>query len=313
MIGETPRIRNQSILVTGGLGFVGSHLVNELAPENNVAVIDNRRHAADYTPPESVKVIEGDIRDQQALARASSGADLIFHEAALVSVNESVEDPVGSHDVNVGGTLAVLERARQEGARVVFASSTAIYGEPGQLPVNESQVKSPESPYGAQKLNGDIYAAQYADLYGLETVSLRYFNVYGPHQRPGPYGGVISIFIDQALSNEPITVHGDGSQTRDFVHVADVVRANLMAAMTDRTGESYNVGTGTETSVLDLANRVRDLAGSNSDIVHEDTRDSDIDRSRADTRRAAGELGFTATVPLDSGLHDLIEWKRTAD
>lgn len=313
MVGETPRIRNQSILVTGGLGFIGSHLVDELAPQNQVAVIDNRRHDADYTPSESVEVIDGDIRDQQALARASSGVDLIFHEAALVSVDESVDDPVGSHDVNVGGTLQVLEEARQEDARVVSASSTAIYGEPAQLPIEESQAKSPESPYGAQKLTGDIYTRQYADLYGLETVSLRYFNVYGPRQRPGPYGGVISIFIDQALSNESITVHGDGSQTRDFVHVTVVVRANLMAATTERIGKSYNVGTGTETSVVEIAEGVRELIGSDSEIIHEDAREGDIERSRADVSRATNELGFAATVPLDSGLRDLIDWMRTSD
>lgn len=313
MAGAAPRIRNQSILVTGGLGFIGSHLVDELAEENDVTVIDDRRHAAEYTPPESVEFIEGDIRDRQLLAKASDGLDLIFHEAAIVSVDESINDPLGSHGVNVGGTLAVLEQARQVDARVVFASSTAIYGEPTEIPIEESDPKSPESPYGAQKLAGDIYSRQYAELYGLETISLRYFNVYGPRQRPGPYGGVISIFVDQALSNQPITVHGDGSQTRDFVYVDDVVRANLMAATTDRTGESYNVGTGTETSILAIAEGVRKLTDSDSEIVHVDAREGDIRRSRADGSRAMHELGFSTTVQLEPGLRDLIDWVKTRE
>lgn len=307
---DEPEIRDKSILVTGGLGFIGSHLVDTLYETNDVTVIDDRSHESSYEPPPAVDVVQGDVRDDGTLAEAMTDVNIVFHQAALVSVTESIDHPVESHDVNVGGTLSVLERARDEDARVVFASSTAIYGEPEHLPVTESHPKEPLSPYGAQKLSGDIYIRQYADLYDLETVGLRYFNVYGPRQRPGPYGGVISIFVQQALDDDPITVHGNGAQTRDFIHIDDVVRANLLAAATDQTGMCFNVGTGRETSVRELAEVVRDLAGSNPDIVHKDPREGDIRRSRAAIERIQAKLGYEPTVTLREGLKDLIEWSK---
>lgn len=304
---DVEAVSGRRVLVTGGAGFIGSHLVDRLVQENEVVVLDNLSRESDYQFPDVVEFVSADVRDEDVLASHMREIDIVFHEAAVVSVVESVNDPVESHDVNVNGTLSVLEAARRNDARVVFASSTAIFGEPDELPIAESHRKEPTSPYGAQKLSADIYVRQYAELYALETVGLRYFNVYGPRQRSGPYGGVISVFIDQALEGDPITVHGDGTQTRDFVHVSDIVEANMLAATTDATGGCYNVGTGREISIRELAELVRDLAGTESRIVHEDPRPGDIEQSRAEIRRSRNALGFTPQASLEEGLADLID------
>ncbi|MEF8781338.1 MAG: NAD-dependent epimerase/dehydratase family protein, partial [Haloferacaceae archaeon] len=260
--------------------------------------------------PDEAEFIEGDIRDRKTLEQAFEGVDIVFHQAALVSVNESVEKPVESHETNLDAGLTILELARERDARVVLASRTAIYGEPDALPVSEADPKTPSSPYGLDKLALDHYARLYHNLYGLETVPLRYFNVYGPRQGSGPYGGVISIFVDQALTGEPITIHGEGTQTRDFVHVSDVVKANLRAATTDAVGRAFNVGTGTETSVLELAEAIRDAADSESDLVHESARPGDVSESRADIGRIREELDFEPEVSLEEGLRELVEFRR---
>jgi len=232
--------------------------------------------------------------------------DVVFHQAADVSVPASVDDPAGTDDVNVGGTLNVLEAARREDARVVLASSCAIYGTPESLPLSEDDRVDPESPYGLQKATADRYARLYHDLYDLDTVALRYFNVYGPRQGDGGgYSGVISVFLEQARNGDDLTVEGDGTQTRDFVHVTDVVRANLAAATTDHVGDAYNVCTGTETSVLDLAETVQGAVDSDSDVVHVAARDGDIQRSYGDGTRASDHLDFEPTVDLSDGLQDL--------
>jgi UDP-glucose 4-epimerase len=185
---------------------------------------------------------------------------------------------------------------------VVLASSAAVYGQPESVPVEEDHPKEPTSPYGVSKLAVDLYARRYADLYDLETVALRYFNIYGPRQRGGDYSGVITAFVERALDGDPITVHGDGEQTRDFVHVRDVVRANLRAATTEYVGEAFNVGTGDSVTVAELAERVRDATDSDSAVVHTDPREGDIRHSRADVTRASRRLGFEASVPLSEGL-----------
>jgi UDP-glucose 4-epimerase len=293
-------------LVTGGGGFVGSHVADALVGANEVRVLDDFSSGTRDNVPTDAEVVEGDVRDEETLARAMDGVDLVFHEAAVVSVTESVEDPLGTHAVNATGGLAVLEAARREGARAVLASSAAVYGDPERVPVGETDPLRPTSPYGLQKLALDRYAALYHDLYGLETVALRYFNVYGPRSAGGPYAGVISVFLDQARAGRDITVDGDGTQTRDFVHVDDVVRANLLAATTDAVGEAYNVGRGEATTIRDLAERVREAVGSDSDIVHTDPRPGDIDHSTADLSKARSGLGYEPTVPLDEGLRSLV-------
>ncbi|EMA38930.1 NAD-dependent epimerase/dehydratase family protein [Halobiforma nitratireducens] len=303
----TPAIRDRTILVTGGGGFIGSHLVDTLAPRNDVRVLDDFSSGSRENVPDDhdVSVYEGDIRDPMALQRAARGVDLIFHQAAVVSVTRSVDAPRRSNRTNLEAGLLVLEQARQEDARVVLASSAAVYGYPDELPISESASTEPQSPYGIQKLALDQYARRYEELYGLPTVALRYFNVYGLRQQ-GPYSGVISTFLEQARSGEPITVEGDGEQTRDFVHVSDVVRANLAAATTDEVGEAYNVGTGARTSITELAETVRDVTNSSSPIVHRDPRPGDVRHSAADVSKARRKLGFESRVGLEAGLRGLV-------
>ncbi|MDS0475083.1 NAD-dependent epimerase/dehydratase family protein [Natrinema sp. 1APR25-10V2] len=302
---DTPAIRDQAILVTGGAGFIGSHLVDALAPQNEVRVLDNFSSGDRTHLPDDVTVIEGDVRDPIALQRAARGVDLIFHHAALVSVAQSVDEPRQSNRTNLEASLLVLEQARQEDARVVVASSAAVYGHPDELPVPETAGIDPTSPYGVQKAALDRYTRLYEELYDLPTVALRYFNVYGPRQQ-GPYSGVISTFVEQARADEPITIEGDGQQSRDFVHVSDVVRANLRAATTDAVGEAYNVGTGTRTTIEELAETIRDATGSSSPIVHREPRAGDIRHSGADTSKASYELGFDARIGLESGIRTVV-------
>ncbi len=292
----------QRVLVTGGSGFIGGALVDSLRADVDVRVLDVDTCS---DAPEGVRVIDGDVRDPDALAEAVEGVDVVFHQAALVSVADSVARPLESHAVNATGTLQVLEAARTHGARVVLASSAAIYGDPDAVPVHETATLDPASPYGLQKLASDHYARLYHDLYGVETVALRYFNVYGPGQTGGDYAGVIDAFFEQARSGDPLTVHGDGEQTRDFVHVDDVVRANRLAAETDAVGMGYNVGTGESVTINRLAKRVRDTVDSDSRIVHTDGRDGDVRHSRADVSRARDRLGYAPTVDLSSGLETL--------
>jgi UDP-glucose 4-epimerase len=296
-------MEDKSALVTGGSGFIGGHIVETLSADNDVAVLDTA--AGDH--PNGVTAIHGDIRDEATVDAAVEGVDVVFHEAALVSVAESVERPTESHGINATGTLNVLEAARKHDARVVIASSAAVYGDPEETPVDEGQRLEPTSPYGLDKVASDHYARLYEDLYGLDTVALRYFNVYGPGQTGGDYAGVITVFLQQARNGEPITVHGDGTQTRDFVHIDDVVRANLLAAETDAVGRAYNVGTGESVTIRELAELIRDAVGSDSEIVHTDPRPGDIQHSCADIGRARSALGYEPTVDLEAGLRTLVD------
>ncbi|USZ67379.1 NAD-dependent epimerase/dehydratase family protein [Halorussus salilacus] len=300
--------QEKDILVTGGRGFIGSHLCRVLATHNDIVVLDdgsNPAPAAEYHP-ESVTVVDGDVRDEPLVDDLVAETDIVFHEAAEVSVQRSIETPGRSHSVNVGGTLNVLEAARTHDARVVVASSCAIYGSPESVPLSESHPKQPNSPYGLEKLTVDHYTRLYNRLYDIPTVALRYFNVYGPGQSGGEYSGVVSIFQEQARNGGPLTVEGDGTQTRDFVHVNDVVRANLLAATTERVGTAYNVGTGTETTIRELAETIRDMAQTDATIVHRDSREGDIERSCADVSKAHEELDYEPTVSLREGLASLV-------
>ena len=296
----------QTVLVTGGAGFIGSHLASTLIEANDVRILDDFSTGRPSVVPAEADVIEGDVRDSETVERALDGVDTVFHQAANVSVTASVDRPTETNAVNLDGTLNVLDAARSADARAVFASSCAVYGQPETLPITESAPMRPSSPYGVQKAAADRYVRLYAELYGLETVTLRYFNVYGPGRSSGGYSGVIRTFLSQASAGDDVTVEGDGSQTRDFVHVSDVVRANLAAATTDRVGEAFNVATGTETSVAELAELVTDAVGSSSEIVHVDPREGDIERSRGDTERARAGLGFEAIVDPRDGIERLV-------
>lgn len=297
-------VTGQTILVTGGAGFIGSHVADAVVADNDVRILDDFSSGTTENVPADVELFVGDVRNPELLGRATDGVDLIFHQAAIVSVGHSVEEPVATVETNAMATVRLLEHARQEDARVVLASSAAIYGQPERVPVSEDHPKAPASPYGLSKLSLDYYAQVYADLYDLPTVALRYFNVYGP-RGGGEYSGVIRAFREQALAGDPITVNGDGQQTRDFVHVYDVVRANLAAATTDETGAAFNVGTGDYVTIDELAESIRTAADSDSEIVHSEPRAGDIRESYAETSAAADRLGFEASIPLSVGLQTI--------
>lgn len=295
-----------NVLITGGAGFIGSHLTDALVADHAVTVLDDFSSGSRENLHPSATVVEGDIRDERRLNELVRDAEVVFHQAASVSVARSISNPTESHAINVDATLSLLEAARKHDARCVLASSAAIYGQPEEVPIRETESKTPESPYGIEKLSLDHYARVYNDLYGLETVALRYFNIYGPRQTAGDYSGVISVFLDQVRNGEPITVHGNGSQTRDFVHVSDVVQANLLAMSTENVGEAYNIATGRPVTIEVLARMVRRATDADSEIVYTSKRDGDIDESCGNIEKGRSQLGYEPTVTLEDGLPTLV-------
>lgn len=301
-------------MVTGGCGFIGSHLCEALLSRGcKVRVLDdlssgyreNLRHLEG-----SVEVKIGDVRDPSAVAEAMAGVSGVFHEAALVSVFDSVKRPGDCHDINATGTLNVLQAARAGGVRrVILASTAAAYGNDPTLPKREDLRPQPESPYAVAKVVGEHYQRIFSSLYGLETVTLRYFNVFGPRQDPrSPYSGVISKFTDDVRAGRRPTVFGDGGQSRDFVFVKDVVQANLRAMfdLARAEGQVYNVGSGTTATLLDLLAALGRLTGQRLEPVHKEARVGDIRHSSADISRARKELGYEPGFDLESGLRELL-------
>lgn len=302
-------------LVTGGAGFIGSHLVDALRRRGaRVTVIDNLSNGKKENLPETGVVFHrGDIRDGALLRNIMKDVDVVFHQAAVVSVPLSVEQPLVSATVNETGTLEVLEAARQAGCRrVVLASSSAVYGDDPELPKREKMPFCPLSPYAVQKMTGEYYAGLYTRLYGLETACLRYFNVFGPRQDPSsPYSGVISIFMDRAAAGLVPVIYGDGEQTRDFVYVQDVVAANLGAATADgAVGKAFNIGSGATITVNRLWQLVAELAGVTLTPEYQAARDGDIRHSVADIEAARRDLGFTPEVRFEDGLAATYAWYR---
>ena len=307
-------LRGKRVAVTGGAGFIGSHVVERLAPSNDVVVLDNLttgRLENLAAVRDRVEVVQGSILDPEAVRRAFGGADTVFHLAALTSVPESIEKPLPYAETNATGTLNVLAGAREAGVRrLVFASSCAVYGRAtGSL--KEDLPPDPLSPYAVTKLAAE-YFLRVLSGDGLETVALRLFNVYGPRQAPdSPYSSVVARFVRFAATGTPLTLHGDGRQTRDFVFVSDIAEAFERAATSRGAGGGlFNVGSGRETSILDLIDALRPLAGASLKIVREPRRAGDIRSSRADTRRAARTLGFRARTSLKEGLRRTLEAAR---
>ena len=303
------------VLVTGGAGFIGSHLVERLLAEGHtVRVLDDfstgrRENLAFAKPGAALEVVEGDVRDPCAVREAVATVDGVFHEAALVSVPRSVEEPELSCAINAHGTARVFDAARRAGVRrVVFASSAAVYGDTAEVPVSERAAVRPLSPYGLDKLYTEQLAALHHALYGQEALPLRYFNVFGPRQDPSsPYSGVISIFVTRLLAGQPITIHGDGEQTRDFVYVADVVEANMRAMFGSYGGPSpLNVGGDGRMSLKTLAALLGEIVGTTPVITHGAACAGDIRHSAADITAIRAALGYVPRWTTHAGLAALV-------
>ncbi len=301
-------MKNKLVVVTGGAGFIGSHIAWELVKDNDVIVIDNLYTGKEENVPEGAKLVKVDIRDYQSITELISSADYVFHEAAQVSVVESLRDPVFTEEVNVLGTLNILRALLEGHGKLIFASSAAVYGDNPNLPLKETERQRPLSPYGVTKATGEEYLRIYHELYGLPVVALRYFNVFGPRQGFNQYAGVISIFINRALAGEPLVVFGDGKQTRDFIYVKDVVKANLLVAESRKAnGRVFNVATGRQTSILELATKIIEITGTNTSILFDKPRPGDIRHSLADISEIK-KLGFEPEWSLEEGLKKTVEW-----
>jgi UDP-glucose 4-epimerase len=295
--------------ITGGAGFIGSNLAEALASENEVVVIDDlssgkRKNLAGL----EVSLVEGSVLDIELLRVAFAGCECVFHEAAIASVQRSVEDPIGTSRVGVEGTLNVLVAARDAGAdRVVFASSAAVYGDSLELPKREDMRPEPKSPYAVSKLSGEGFCMAFNEVYGMRNVALRYFNVYGPRQDPASeYAAVIPKFVSAYLAGRAPVIFGDGEQTRDFVYVKDVVRANILASESSSSGV-FNIASGTRTSLNELSRLIKGITGSKLDPVLAHTRAGDIRDSVADIRLAEG-IRYSPNYTMEEGLREAIQW-----
>ncbi len=310
-------------LVTGGAGFIGSHIVQSLLEQGAyVRALDNfstgkRENLAELTrrfKGDQLQVLEGDVRAAASVDEAVRGVDVIFHEAAFVSVPQSMNEPQTCFDINISGTSLLFEAARKAGVRrAVVASSAAVYGESEALPLVEETPLQPKSPYAVSKRVNEMYAELFTGIFGFEVVALRYFNVYGPRQRPDSmYAAAVPIFARRLLDNKSVTVFGDGGQTRDLINVRDIVRANLIASEhPNAAGKIFNICTGVETRLLDLLDVIYELLPNAPTHELAAARAGDIYRSVGSPQKAADVIGFHAQVSLGDGLKDVIDWMRT--
>jgi nucleoside-diphosphate-sugar epimerase len=297
------------VLVTGGAGFIGSHIVEHFQGKADVRVLDNLRTGYLHNlEPFDVEFIKGDILDKEAVERAVDGVDYIFHLAAMISVPESMFNPVECVKLNVEGMLNVLDAAANAGVKkLCFSTSAAIYGDNPEVPKLETMIPEPKSPYAITKLDGEYYCDMYANEGKLKTACMRYFNVFGPRQDPGSaYAAAIPIFVSKAVANEPITIFGDGEQTRDFIYVKDVVAANVFMAESDCTGV-YNVAYGKKITINDLAKRIIDITGSSSEIVYLDERPGDVKHSMAAIDKLLA-TGFSPNSDFDEGMKKTVQF-----
>ncbi len=308
------------VLITGGAGFIGSNLADELIRQGaRVSIIDDLTTGFRENLEEidgDFDFIEGDINDDAALTRAIDGAEIVFHEAALPSVPRSVEDPAETHRVCVDGTFKLLVKAKTSGVkRLVYAASSSAYGDQPILPKVETMRPDPLSPYAVAKLTGELYCRAFHNVYGLETISLRYFNVFGPRQNPASmYSGVISRFIDALMKGRPAVFYGDGEQSRDFTYISNVVDANIKAAQTTvGLGETMNVANGDRTTLNELLEVLKKITDTpDADTEYQPPRSGDVKHSQADNRRAVECLNYSEIVGLEEGLRKTINWWRSS-
>jgi len=297
-------------LITGGAGFIGSHIAEELVKtsKGEVIIFDNLSVGKEDNIPNKCTFIKGDITKEEQIKEAMKNVDIVFHNAAFVTIRgsfnkENLKDEI---DVNCTGTLNVLNAAAENRAKkIIFASSMAVYGEPEGVMVKETDRVLPWSPYGLSKLRGEIYCKIFMELYGMDYVILRYFNTFGVRQTPSPYVGVTTTFIKQALEGKPLTICGDGKQTRDFVSVKDIAKANLLAAFSDISG-IFNIGSGKETSINQIADRIIGILGGKK--ISLDKPHGEISRICADISSAKEKLGYTSTTSILKELPTLIDW-----
>ncbi|MBI5870781.1 MAG: NAD-dependent epimerase/dehydratase family protein [Actinobacteria bacterium] len=301
------------ILITGGAGFIGSH-TTELFVEDghDVTVVDNFSSGS-LSNLDSVltriNIVDMDICDATAFSKVCRDVEIIIHLAAVSSVEKSIIEPLETHNINTAGIISVMEAARENKTRrVVFSSSAAVYGNDPELPKIETSLTRPQSPYAWHKLTGEFYGGYYQNSYGVEFLALRYFNVYGSRQDPGsPYSGVLSIFSSRCRNGEPLTIFGNGEQSRDFIHVSDIAKINLLAASAaGKLPGIINVSTGRETRIIDVARMIQSAYGTQSELVFEEQRPGDIDRSWASTNLLTQTFGYEPVVDMKKGLADLI-------
>jgi len=313
------------VLVTGGAGFIGGHITERLLSDgHSVRIFDNfatgKRatidHLVEVAPSGKLEVVEGDVRDATAVVEAMKGVTHVAHQAALASVQRSMENPLATHEVNTTGTLNILQAARHEGVeRLVFAGSSSVYGDKKDLPKVETMRAAPKSPYALSKHVGEVYCNLYNDLFGLSTIVLRYFNVFGPRQDPNSqYAAVIPLFARALLRGESPTVHGDGGQTRDFTFIDNVVHGNLLALSgRGKGGSVYNLACGDRHSLLDLLKRLGEMTGSTVEPNFVESRLGDVRDSQAGIDKAVAELGFEPQVAYGAGLEKTVAWCRQSE
>lgn len=301
------------VLVTGGAGFIGSHLVRSLLARGyNLTVLDcliygQRGKTIERLEDSNFRFLKGDIRDKEIVKRAMNGIDAVVHLAALIDVASSVHNPLETHDVNVNGTLILLDEAVKAGVRkFLFASSTAVYGEENKLPLKEEYQAKPVSPYATSKAVAEYYCATYKTCYELATVRLRYFNVYGPWHNGNPYSSVITKFMRNALTHKPVVIYGDGKQTRDFIFVEDVVKATILALEKENSaGEILNICTGKPTSINELAEEIRAVTNTDLNIKYKSPRRGDVRANYGDPEKTKKIIGFEAGTSLKEGLKQI--------
>lgn len=302
-------------LVTGGAGFIGSNVAELLLEKGwHVTILDNlssgdMRNIESFEHSDRIKFIQGDVCSPSDVDAACGGIDVVFHLAACVGRQKSLENPMLDSYTNLIGTIRILEGMRRHGIkRIVYSSSAAIFGEPSALAIDESHPQNPDSPYGVSKLAAEKMILAYSAIYGITAVCLRYFNIYGINQRFDLYGNVIPIFAKQLYAGGPITIYGDGSQTRDFVNVHDVAHANYLAGTSTNKMGVYNLGSGSSITIQRLAEIMMTISRQDTEIQYLPERPADVKHCKADARKVNAELGFTASVSLEAGLKEYLQW-----